>query len=229
MVRVRKAKVYLDSNIYKFSATQLPRAVPREVKINWPGQDKPVTVYDPVTVNPNEQIKNNRELKAEAKLLPQVAALAGAGLVIFQISVETQVEISGLPNLDSKTGYFYGADREIVAPPAKYSRILYGGLENWEEGQYNFLKSLQHERFLQLQRITGAYQGKRKVNRNQLLDAFHLWCAEHNGSDFFLSLDFKLARIIEKAKSKPTVAVAKPSQLLAAVSSGDWHQPVGGA
>jgi hypothetical protein len=99
----------------------------------------------------------------------------------------------------------------------QYSRILYGGSEGWEEGQYRFLCSLDHPRFRQLQRITGAYQGAQSANRNQLLDAFHLWCAEHNGSDYFLTLDFKLARVIEKAKNKPSVPAVRPSELLNAI------------
>lgn len=95
--------------------------------------------------------------------------------------------------------------------------MLYGGAGNWEDDQYDFLRSLDHERFVKLQKIAGAYQGRRPVNRNRLLDAFHLWCAEHNGADYFLSLDLKLARLIERSKSKPTVPVVRPSQLLAAV------------
>ncbi len=219
---MRKARVYLDSNICKFSATRLPRLVPRQVTIEWSGRQRPLAVHDLVTINPNERI-TNPELKIEAELLPEVAALAAAGLAIFQISIETQIEIGGIPDLDSTSGYFYGAGHEIVQPPVKYSRVLIGGNEGWWEGQYRFLSSLKHERFLQLQRITGAYQGAdQRINRNQLLDSFHLWCAEHSGSDFFLSLDFKLARTIEKAKSKPTVPVVKPSQLRAAIRSGAW-------
>jgi len=176
-------------------------------------------------VSPNERIKNP-ELKAEAEILPHVAALADAGLVIFQISIETQVELSGIPNLDSETGYFYGAPCEIIKAPVEYGRILFGGIEDWWGAQYKFLASLKHARFLQLQRITGAYQGEGKsVNRNQLLDAFHLWCAEQNKCDFFLSLDFKLAKVIERAKSKAAVPVVRPSQLLTAVRSGNWPQP----
>jgi hypothetical protein len=129
---VLKVNVYLDSNIYKFSATRLPRFLPREVKVGWPVPRKSITVYDPATVNPNEGI-DNPELQAEAELLPQVAALADAGLVTFQISMETQVEISGLPDLDSETGHFYGAARDIVKPPVRYSRALYGGAEHWKE------------------------------------------------------------------------------------------------
>jgi hypothetical protein len=145
---------------------------------------------------------------------------------VFQISNETLVEVGGIPDLDSETGHFYRADREIVQAPINYSRVLYGGIEDWWEGQYRFLCSLNDDRFLQLQRITGAYQGEGKtVNRNQMLDAFHLWCAEYNGSDFFLSLDFKLARVIENAKSKPRVPVVRPSELLAAIGLGEWFEP----
>jgi hypothetical protein len=141
--------------------------MPRQVSVNWGGKERSVTVHEPLTVNRNERIQNP-ELKAEAELLPQVAALADAGLAIFQISIETQVEIGGIPDLDSETGYFYRADRQIAAAPVRYSRVLFGGIQDWWEGQYTFLSSLKHERFLQLQRITGAYQGLDKnVNRNQ--------------------------------------------------------------
>lgn len=223
-----KAKVYVDSNIYKFSATALSRFRPRQVTTFWGGREQVVTVHDLVTVNPNARIDNNPDLKAETELLPDVAALADADLVSFVISTETQVEISGLPDLDSNTGYFYRAKREIANEPVKYSRILYGGRDEPLQAQFKFLSSLRHKRFLELQRITGAYQGEERVNRNQLLDAFHLWCAEHNNCDFFLSLDFKLAKVIEKSKSKPIVPVVRPSELLAAVRSGTRSPPATG-
>jgi hypothetical protein len=174
-------------------------------------------VYDPVLVNPNDRISNNPNLKAEAALLPQVAALSEADLVTFVTNVETKIEIMGIPDLDSNTGYFYGAKRELCKAPVIYSRILFGGIGNPLQAQYDFLCSLKHERFLKLQRITGAYQGQGKVNRNQLLDAFHLWCAENSKCNFFLSLDFKLAEVIKKSKSKPFVRVVRPSELLAEV------------
>jgi hypothetical protein len=209
-------KVYLDSNVYKFSAAQMPGYRPREVTVNWGGHKQTLTVHDEVTENANDQI-SNPQLKAEADLLPEVAALGTSGLLTFQISVETNVEIGGLPKMFSLTGNFYGAPREMVDPPVKYGRILYGSLEGWEEEQYRFLCSLNHPRFHQLQRITGAYQGTQPANRNQLLDAFHLWCAEHNGSDYFLTLDFKPARVVEKARNKPSVPVVRPSELLNAI------------
>src|SRR5579862_3686654 len=81
-----RAKVYLDSNIYKFSATALTRAQPRQKSVKWGGRELIVTVHDIVSVNPNEGITNNPDLKAEAELLPRVAALA-AGIVEFVIDI----------------------------------------------------------------------------------------------------------------------------------------------
>ena len=87
--------------------------------------------------------------------------------------------------------------------------------------QFRFLGSLRHPRFLALQKMTGAYQGPGKLNRNQLLDAFHLWCAEHNHCSFFLTLDFKLLKVLRKGKNQPRVKAVKPSELLAEVVKGE--------
>jgi hypothetical protein len=211
-----KAKVYLDTNIFKFSATGLLRFRPREVTVDWGRMKQPLTVHDPVMVNPNDGL-DNPELRREAELLPQVAALAGSGVADFVINIETEMEVWGLPNLDSETGRFYGAPYTRIDAPVQYGRVFFGGNVGYKEEQFNFLRSLKHRRFGELQRITGAYQGKAKVNRNQLLDAFHLWCAEHNRCDFFLSLDFKLAKVIANSKNKSTVLIVKPSELLATV------------
>jgi hypothetical protein len=73
-------------------------------------------------------------------------------------------------------------------------------------GQYEFLRELHHPRFLELRKMCGAEQGA-NVNRNQLLDAFHLWSAEHHDCEYLLSLDFKLARVISNSKKKPLCRV----------------------
>jgi hypothetical protein len=71
-------------------------------------------------------------------------------------------------------------------------------------------------------RITGAYQGTKKTNRNSLLDAFHLWCAEHNNCDFFLSPDFRLARMIMMSKAKPKVPMSSRPSFSAALQDEIW-------
>ncbi|MDT7817191.1 MAG: hypothetical protein QOJ42_7107 [Acidobacteriaceae bacterium] len=110
-----------------FRRPALLRVIPRETLVDWGETKQAVTAYDLVTVNPNEGITNNPELKREAELLPQVAALVGSGRVEFLINIETQMEIWGLPNLDSETGRFYGAARRVVEAPADYNRIMFGG------------------------------------------------------------------------------------------------------
>jgi predicted nucleic acid-binding protein len=62
--------------------------------------------------------------------------------------------------------------------------------------------------------MTGAYQGSGKLNRNQLLDAFHIWCAEFNKCDYFLTLDFKLLNVVRKQKRHSLVEIIKPSELV---------------
>lgn len=71
-------KVYIDTNVLKFSATQLQRYCPRTQKINWGGREHEVTVNDLVYINPNEAI-DNPELKAEAQLLPVLAEVEPMG------------------------------------------------------------------------------------------------------------------------------------------------------
>jgi hypothetical protein len=49
--------------------------------------------------------------------------------------------------------------------------------------------------------------------------------AEQDACDFFLSLDFKLARVIGTSKNKPKVSIVRPSQLVAALGCGEWSEP----
>jgi hypothetical protein len=212
-----QAKVYLDTNVYKFSATAVPIFRLQEMKTyNWGGQTISLPVYDPVIENPNDRI-HNPDLKEEADLLPEVATLASEGRATFMASMETRLEGMFLPNMSSQTGFFYGAQVVTVAEPIKYGRVAFGGNEHPSQAQFAFLRSLTEKRFIELQVIVGAYQGEDKPpNRNQLLDAFHLWCAEYHECDYFLSLDFKLARVVSNAKKKPKVRIVRPSELLAA-------------
>jgi hypothetical protein len=81
--------------------------------------------------------------------------------------------------------------------------------------QVDFLAGLRQKRFLHLQKACGARQGNRVVP-NQLIDAFHIWCAESAAASHFLTNDFKLIRAVRNYKSSPPkVKLVKPSELLA--------------
>lgn len=206
-------RVYIDTNVVKFSATQLPRLYPRATTINWGGRTHDVTVHDLVIVNPNQSI-TNPDLKREADLLTSLADLGKSGVIEFLANIETLLESWGLPNMDSGTGLFYGAPVGEADAPIQYSRIMFGAFRDPGDDQFRFLSSLNHKRFLEWQRAAGAYQGQLGPNQKQLLDAFHLWCAEHNRCEFFLTLDFKLIRVLRSGRHKSSVQAVKPSELL---------------
>lgn len=206
-------KVYIDTTVLKFSATRLPRLRPINQTIKWGDLSLEEPVHDIVRVNPNDPI-DNTELKAEAELLPTLAEAGKRGEVNYVIQMETLLESWGLPKMDSETGKFYGAPIESVEAPIKYGRDVFGPNFNTRDMQFSFLSSISNDRFLELQKMTGAYQGPGKLNRNQLLDAFHIWCAEHNRCDYFLTLDFNLVKESRRPNRHLLVEVVKPSELI---------------
>jgi hypothetical protein len=212
-------KVYVDANVFKFSATTLRRLVPKNEKTrNWYGKVTGTLLCAIEYVNPNERI-TKKSLKREAELLAQVAECAKTKRLRLVMNYETDVEACGLPTMGNATGRFYGAPIEYIDSPMKHRRIISApslGLDyGWKNLQYNFLSKIEDKRFLQLQKATGAYQGKKKLNRNQLLDAFHLWCAEQSKCDYFLTLDLKLIKVMSRSKWAPKdLAIVTPSELL---------------
>jgi hypothetical protein len=206
-------KVYVDTSVLKFSATELPRFRPQLTTINWGGMTQSVTVHEIVTINPNDRNTNPKQ-KYEAEFLPSLADLGRRGVIDFFANIETRVESWGLPKMDSETGLFYGAPLRMVEAPIQYSRILFNASRNARDDQFRFLDSLGNKRLLEWQKATGAYQGTLARNHNQLLDAFQLWCAEHNCCKFFLTLDFKLIRVLRSGKHKSPLEALRPSELL---------------
>ena len=215
-------KVFVDANIFKYSATKLLRFIPREQKLNWGGQEIITTVHDMSYINPNENIKNNDTLRKEVDLLPYIVELQEKENIEFCVTFESDLEVMGLPNMDSRTGKLYGAKITYLKPPVDYQRILIGWMTDTQQAQYNFLRNIKSKRFLEIQRATGAYQGKNPPNRNQLLDAFHLWCAEHSKCDVFLTGEAtKLKQSINRKKGfefEPELML--PSELLNLLDGG---------
>lgn len=209
-------KAYIDANVLKFAATKLLRFVPKNKRIrNWYGKVTGILVNSLEYVNLNNWITNPK-LKKEAELLPQVAELIKSQRLQALMNFETEVESWGLPSIGSATGRFYGAPIKYVNSPIKHSRMttsIFGCSP--KKLQFDFLSQIKHERFIQLQTATGAYQGQNRLNRNQLLDAFYLWCAEYNKCDFFLTLDFRLIKMMKKTKlTLNNLTLVRPSGLL---------------
>jgi hypothetical protein len=208
-------KVMLESNTLKFASTKLPRLI----RVNKPtynakGERTGTLLYDDGYINPNVKI-TDAELKKEANLLPQIAELAKVGKFELLLDREAHYESWGLPNMNSATGLFYDAPITEAERPFQYGRMLAGLGRSADEWAKLFLTGINDQRFRELGKVLGAYQGLNKYNLNQLRDAFFIWSAEHNGCEFMLTLDFKLIRMVKLAKKQNIkVKVVKPSELL---------------
>jgi hypothetical protein len=110
-----------------------------------------------------------------------------------------------------------------VEGPFQYGRVVVDGTRR--DHQYEFLRSVKHARFTELQRSCGAYQGADKpMQRNQLLDAFHVLCAESASATYFLTLDDKLIRaLMSGSPRKTSVTLTTPKRLLVGLI---FHHPV---
>jgi len=175
-----------------------------------------MVVHDLIHHNPNTRIRNP-ELRKESDLLEAVARLVKDGKLRAFMQIEAEFESWGLPNMLGGGG-FYGAPIEQADAPIRYERILMGAGFDAEVLQLRFLVGIKSPRFIELQKVTGAMQGNGKYCLRQLLDAFHIWCADHNCCDFFLTLDFSLIRMVAKHRFKlPLPVLVRPSELLGAL------------
>ena len=215
-------KVFVDTNIFKYSASELRRFRPSKQDIDWAGKKHVVEVYEEIIVNPNDNITNNARLRSEVDLIPEIVHLQNSESIQFCITSELDVETMGIPSMDSLSGRLYGAEIIWVDPPIKYARVVSGWCLDAKEDQYEFIRSLKSPRFEQIQKAVGAYQGVNPPNRNQLLDAFHLWCAEHACCDFFLTAEAeKLNRMMSQKKNfSYEPSIVSPSELLSVLDGG---------
>jgi hypothetical protein len=210
---------YLDANIFKFAATALVRLFPRKQVIHYDGKTTEHRYFEPRFVNPNDGI-TNPTLKTEVSLIETVANHVKAGRLRAVADLETLFETWGFPNMDSVHRRFYGAPVGPAPPPIHVDRFVFCAGKDPLTLQRNFLRDISHPRFLELQKVTGGYQGKEGYSWNQMLDAYAVWCAEHNQCNYFLTLDFRLVRIWKTARvGASTIKLMIPSQLLAALES----------
>ena len=215
--RSRVPCVYVDANIYKFAATALPRLFPRKQIIDWGHTTSEHHYYELGYLNPNDRI-SDPAFRAEVDLIEAIATQVKIGRLRAVTNFETTLEIWGLPKMDSASGKFYSAKVDNVPAAVEGSRLLFYGSRNIDEIQQKFFRRIRHPRFLELQKLTGGYQGKDDYNSNQMLDAFALWCAEYNGCDYFLTLDLKLISLVRNAKLRPVrPQLVRPSELIVAM------------
>ncbi len=213
------AKVFIDTNILKFSAVKKHVYRAKKETIKWGGTEFETEIYEKHTVNDLHKIRNEVQ-KRDAVFLGMLAYAGISEWLSFYIHREVDLETWGLPGMVSPSGRFFGCTiHEVPDPIAPQSRIIFGGHKRFKEHILDFVCSIKHPRFVELTRMTGAYQGARKpLNLNQALDAYHIWCAESAEIEYFLTMDYKLQKVVGRSKVETSVKIVTPDQLLRLVT-----------
>lgn len=212
---MKQAKVFLDTSVVKHAIRS------RTVMRPWRhGREAGTgTAQGIVSEDPARRVSGR--LRLEIDCLSEVTRLAEEGILELLWHFETFAEFARIFMIPGAASDFSRAGIRMVRGPFDYGRPLVPlyppgptDASAVREEQVRFLKSLDHVRFLQLQRACGAAQGQ-VTNDNQLIDAFHIWCAEHEGAHYFLTTDLKLIRLITNHRTyPPRVRVLAPSELL---------------
>ncbi len=191
--------VFLDTNIFKFGTTGVLEYG------NYPGSASFLGYRDP-----NEKLPEHMavEIRALRELIKKHAAELS-----FKTSIEVFLETMRCTTIGEKQSIFDGVQITPVKTPIQLDRPLINRSED-----ILIFSQIKHARFLELQKATGAFQGE-TIDENQLIDTLHIWTAENNLCDFFLTLDLKLVRQVQgHKKHPPRIVVASPSLLLGRLS-----------
>jgi hypothetical protein len=207
-------RIFLDSTALKLAVQRRIVRRPRRRTLQWGGRTIVADLSQFTTVDPTATAHHHQ--RREARRLPVIAWLSMQKRVDLFTHVETLWEFFGLPRTDDSFGRFFGATVQHVESPVQYGRVLLGaGLPRSKQLQTQFLMRITHERFEQLKRATGAYQGNRPSPPNELADTFHIWCAEAAAADVFLTLDTDLADLVRlRRQQPPRPQVLLPSETL---------------
>lgn len=209
------ATVFIDTNILKFSAVKKHVFQPRIATVNWGGSDFEMEYFERHTANDLLRIKHDVQ-RRDAIALPMLAYAGISDWIKFYYHREVLLESSGLPRMRSASGSFFGCTiHKVPDPHTPRSRIISGGEKKLREHTSHFLNGLEDRRFIELTRATGAYQGtSQTLNLNQGLDAYHIWCAENAKINYFLTMDYKLKKMVEKSRIDTSVRVVTPTELI---------------
>ncbi|WP_422029788.1 hypothetical protein [Roseovarius sp.] len=217
LFRFPEPPLFIDTNILKFAAVKKHVYRSRLGTVDWGGTDYEVEYHERYTVNDIHKIKNNETLKSDAILLGMLAYAGISGRLKFHSHREVYLETLGLRGMCSASGRFFGCPIHRVADPmAPRVRIISDGKKSGADHALDFLSRIRHPRYGELTRMTGAYQGPNKpLIINQAMDAYHLWCAECAGMNYFLTMDYRLQKVVSQSKKVETPVVIKtPNQLL---------------
>jgi len=209
-------RVFLDTTVVRNS--QQKRVVWDEEPqlINWGGREFEVPVFTPHELTPNEKFKNQGNLKAyrDAKRIQYIEKIARLKLIKLLWHFELHWEFISRRKMSKGTPSICQYI-EAANSPLLYGRTVASAFSN-EDHQFEFLKKLTHPRYDEWKAAANVISGSKR-EKNQLLDAFHLWTAEHNWCDYFVTMDYKLIETVAQSSIKSSLVLVCPTEFILGV------------
>jgi hypothetical protein len=159
------------------------------------------------------RLRNQTWERSEATYasLAQMAELARLGEVILYDSDETFFEglYVRLPRLrGTEHDIFRGVERRFVRGPMRRTYVIDGSYDREKEHQrwLQLLAEIAHPRFLKL---------KKRCGGSHLADLYHVWTAEENSLDCFVTVDERFINAVTLPQPIDTpVKICTPSQFV---------------
>lgn len=191
-------RVFVDTSALKAAHDSQLLFLPRRQILDWGHTKTEVTVHDLVYHNQNVRLreKGNESAFRNRTANRFVARLAAERKIQLVVSDEVCFEAMGVPRVDFT---YFNAPLGRAISPAMHAGMTIDG--SGVGHLHNALCGIRDKRFVELQKLAGAYQGADvRPQRNQLLDAYHIWTGEVAGADYLLTHDEKLVRMWKSSR-----------------------------
>ena len=187
--------IYVDANIIQLSDVYRIRYLSEHRTLDWGGQTISTTTYGKYEIEDTSYEIKDDQLRKECFALRCLSRFDDLATIHFVQQFETSLEIGSLGNPS-----IFDAKVQQVDGPIEYSRSLF----DKRFPQWKFVNKIDHPRLNHLKKVAGVQEGMNEKNlRSQVMDAWHLWCAERNECNFFLTTDYKLINLVNSSsKSK---------------------------
>lgn len=170
------------------------------------------SVLQKVELSPLEALNtpNHQKTYQEALACSYIEDLARKGIVTLVWGLETHLETVlkspfSEPN-PSIISLIQGAEA-----PIHYTRPLS------PDSRLAFLRGISNRLFDKWKQALGVVTDSTRET-NQLMDAWHLWTAEHNNCDYFITADQKMIKSNKSRKITTEMAIVSPTEFIEALN-----------
>jgi hypothetical protein len=208
-------RVFVDTSIVRYADQERTHLVKQPETFRWGGTLVTAPIVRQVTEHPLEKLNTpqHQHTYEDAKLIPVIDDLAKHGLITLLWHMETMLEYQRNRPFPGPPVPDFIERIQLANCPIYYARMIVSPFEKTDE-QLKFLRALKHLGFDEWKRIVGVVADSNN-ERNQLMDAWHLWSADHNHCEYFLTMDSKLIRSVASRRRKSQLRLVTPSQFLA--------------